>query len=99
MKSNKMKNIKIVKRFGVFETNSSSSHSVCIDMNEENYMSPGSPYWDLMIDENNVLHIPGKGHDFGWEFFKTNSCMVKLHYLTAFFCDGVDIHDQKRINK
>lgn len=94
-----MSNIKIVKRFGVFETNSSSSHSVCIDLNEDNFIGPDSSYWDLKI-KNNVLFIPGKGIQFGWDFFKTNSCEDKLQYLTGFFCQNVStVESHKRINK
>ena len=94
-----MSNIKIVKRFGVFETNSSSSHSVCIDLNEDNFIGPDSSYWDLNI-KNNILFIPGKGIQFGWDFFKTNSCEAKLQYLTGFFCKSVDtVESHKKINK
>jgi len=85
-----MKNecIKIVRRIGMPETNSSSSHSVSISMEPTNLVSPGDKDWDIEITEDGILKIPG-GKDFGWDYFKTNSILVKLQYLCGIYCDDI----------
>ena len=76
--------LKMVKRVGIEETNSSSTHSVVICMDSKTNID----YWkNLDIDENNILHIHAAGREFGWEYFKTNSINDKLNYLVALYCN------------
>jgi hypothetical protein len=81
----KNKKLKIVRRIGMPETNSSSSHAVSISTSPDNLVSPGDKDWDIEITEDGVLRIPG-GRDFGWEYFKTNSILIKLQYLCGIYC-------------
>lgn len=73
MKNKTMGNIK--KRCGVFETNSSSSHSITIsDENSVELMDiiyPNSVNEDIII-----LH----GGEFGWEWEKYNDALTKANY-------------------
>lgn len=62
-----MKNI----RTNVFETNSSSSHSISI--------SDGDELRDTILpDENGVIHL--RGGEFGWEWETYNSAESKANY-------------------
>ena len=93
-------NIKTVYRAaGLPETNSSSSHSVCICMDENTNLKPGDPGFDLDIRDG-ILYVPERGEDFGWEFEKSNSCQTKLQYLCAFyFSSWAPLYTQKRAMK
>ena len=95
-----MKNkIKIVRRIGLPETNSSSSHAVSISMSDSNLIKPGDPEWDIEII-NGVLKIPKRSEDFGWGYFKTNTLLTKLHYLCGIYCsDIVEFNGKKSISK
>jgi len=88
--------IKIVKK-GIIETNSSSSHSLTLGKN--NFIKPGDKEWDINIKDR-ILYIP-TCKDFGWEYFKFNSCQQKLQYLSGlFFYDGdISISAQKEMRK
>lgn len=61
-------------RKGVFETNSSSTHSLCVS-NIKGMMDNS-----FYPNENGVLVIPG--NEFGWEFEKYNDAATKASYLT-----------------
>lgn len=78
-----MKKVRIIKRDGLPETNSSSSHSVVIDMS--NYF-PDSEVFSLPMDENNNIHIPGN-INFGWEWEKYNDALTKIQYVCGIICD------------
>lgn len=96
-----MKNkIKEVVRAGwLIETNSSSSHALCICDEEEQYAKPGDPEFDLDIRDG-VLYIPTRGESFGWEYEKTNSCQTKLQYVCALmFSQYQGLHLQKKPKK
>ena len=80
--------IRIIRRIGMPETNSSSSHAVSISMSGENLIKPGDREWDIEITDDGVLRIPG-GRDFGWEYFKTNSLQTKLQYLSGIYCSEI----------
>lgn len=92
-------NIKIVRRIGIPETNSSSSHAVTISMKPTNLVSPGDEDWDIDITDDGILKIPG-GESFGWEYFKTNSLLTKLQYLCGIYCYDIrTISGKKSITK
>jgi len=91
--------LKIVRRIGMPETNSSSSHSVSISMNPESLVAPGDKDWDIEITEDGILKIPG-GTSFGWEYFKTNSILTKLQYLCGIYCYDIKTdHGKKSITR
>lgn len=93
------KRLKIVRRIGMPETNSSSSHAVSISMNPTSLVAPGDKDWDIEITEDGILRIPG-GKDFGWEYFKTNSVLTKLQYLCGIYCSDIrSDHGKKSISK
>ena len=93
------KRLKIVRRIGMPETNSSSSHAVSISMNPTSLVAPGDKDWDIEITEDGILRIPG-GKEFGWEYFKTNSILTKLQYLCGIYCYDIRTdHGKKSITK
>ena len=58
-------------RRGVFETNSSSTHSVSISHKNSSYYDPSS--LNVFIDEyDNKVHV--KFGEFGWEVESYNAC-------------------------
>ena len=71
--------LKKVIRSGVLETNSSSSHSVCISRSKDK-AKPGDGVWDLDLREDGVLYIPCADIGFGRNLFKSNKCLMKLQY-------------------
>lgn len=71
--------LKKVIRSGVLETNSSSSHSVCISRCHDE-AKPGDGVWDLDLREDGVLFIPSPDLGFGRNLFKSNKCLMKLQY-------------------
>ena len=64
-------------RKNVFETNSSSSHSIHIEMDSELLDT------SLIPDENGVLHITGYG-EYGWEYEKYNDARTKTDYAVVY---------------
>lgn len=78
--------IKKVIRKNLPETNSSSSHSVVISMDSGGILKKEE--WNLDIDDKGILHIPSFT-DFGREFFRTNSVLIKLQYLSCHYIWGL----------
>lgn len=76
-----MKEIKI--RLGVFETNSSSSHSISF-----NPWQPGKSGNNFLPDTDGKIHIHGEG--FGWGWFKYNDAITKANYYLEEFKDDED---------
>lgn len=74
-----MKNLKIVIRKNLPETNSSSSHSIVINTREVNNITPDSLLWDLEMDEEGIIHI-SSDCSFGREYEKFNSVLKKIQY-------------------
>lgn len=79
-----MKRIKIKVREKLPETNSSSSHSVVI-CSKGNYLTKNDPEWDLDMDQDGVIRIPGNVN-FGWEYEKYNDPLTKIQYVCGIFC-------------
>lgn len=65
-------------RSGVFETNSSSSHSVSIADSTKEFVLDS-----LYPDQDGVIEIYGE--DFGWEWFKHNDAQTKAAYAAQQF--------------
>lgn len=77
-------------RNSCFETNSSSSHSVCISMDFE--VDPS--LYELINDEK--LYIYPRND--GFSNFKTNKCLDKLQFLVSLVCDDVStVHGSKEV--
>ena len=74
----------VLRAGGLIETNSSSSHAVSICMDEKSNLKRGDADFDLDI-RNDVLYVPIRDGEFGWEYEKSNSCLTKLQYVCAFF--------------
>ena len=96
-KGNIRKNIRKIKkiiRIGLPETNSSSSHSVSINMGND-FILPGDPRFNLEIKDD-TLFIPCKddqgGGSFGWEVEKYNDPLTKLQYVCGIFCNDISTH-------
>jgi hypothetical protein len=65
-------------RSGVFETNSSSSHSVSVaDENKEFVLDTIYP------DQDGIIEL--RGDEFGWEWFKCNDAETKANYAAQQF--------------
>lgn len=85
MKKNLYKIKKVTRGGGLVETNSSSSHALCICSNSDSFAKPGDPEFDLNIVDG-VLYVSFDRYgnrDFGWEYEKTNHCDRKLLYVCA----------------
>lgn len=81
--------IKKVIRVGLPETNSSSSHSVSINLSNDLIM-PGDPRFNLKIRKG-ILYVPeykstGSADSFGWETEKYNDPKTKLQYVCGILC-------------
>ena len=80
-------------RNSCYETNSSSSHSVCISMD-------GQESWEEIqsLIYNDTLHIyPKDGY---FEDIKTNKCLDKLQFLVSLICKDVStVHGAKRVKQ
>lgn len=87
MKSNR---IKKVIRIGLPETNSSSSHSVSINMGND-FICPGDPRFNLIIKDD-TLFIPERTEGFGWEVEKYNDPGTKLQYVCGIYCSDINTH-------
>ena len=80
----------IQKRNSCFETNSSSSHSVCISMDSE--IDPS--IYELI--KNDKLYIYPRSE--GFSNYKTNKCLDKLQFLVSIICTDVStVHGSKRV--
>lgn len=66
--------MKTIIRRGVFETNSSSSHSISIASEDKEFVMD-----TIYPDQNGVVRIVGD--DFGWEWFKNNDAQTKASYV------------------
>ena len=66
-------------RRNVFETNSSSTHSVCISSNYNKYFDSNS--LNAFIDYDNKVHV--RFGEFGWEIEDYNSPYDKLQYIVT----------------
>ena len=71
-------------RSNVFETNSSSTHSITIS-NSNN--ASNSTLATILPDENGTIYLTGGL--FGWEYEKYNSALTKANYC-AIACDHYD---------
>ena len=71
--------LKKVIRSGVLETNSSSSHSVCICSDPE-VCKKGDKVWDLDFLDDGSVYIPSPTICFGRNLFKSNRCLMKIQY-------------------
>ena len=80
----------IQKRNSCFETNSSTSHSVCISMDSE--IDPS--IYELI--KNDKLYIYPRNE--GFSNYKTNKCLDKLQFLVSIICTDVStVHGSKRV--
>lgn len=68
----------IIRRDNVFETNSSSSHSVAI--------ASGVPIWDT-IPTDDCGYITIESQEFGWQIEKSNNPAIKAAYAFQSFLD------------
>lgn len=76
-------------RKGIFETNSSSSHSLHIDDKVEVYDT-------IYPDENGKITL--KGGEFGWQWEKYNDALTKANYA-AISSSGVDFNLLEKVIK
>lgn len=74
-------------RHGVFETNSSSTHSLVIDRNGD--------YTSITPDDNNEIVI--KPEDFGWQFEAYQDPKDKLAYLFIYVREWVETETRKNV--
>lgn len=97
MKNNRLK--VVTRAPGLVETNSSSSHTVSICMDDSTNLKIGDPAFDLDIRDG-VLYIPTRDEEFGWQYEKSNSCQTKLQYVCAFYFNSYEpLYLQKRQKK
>ncbi len=78
-----MKHVKI--RQGVWETNSSSSHSLSIANAKKPFIMDTS----LLPDQNGIVFLTGG--EFGWNWNKFNDAETKANYLAVFCLDSPDL--------
>lgn len=69
-------------RKGCFETNSSSSHSICLNEKLPERMSQDDIVTEFshLIDTNGTLHMERVDSEFGWDWGVLTSCVDKLAY-------------------
>lgn len=72
--------IKKVFRMSMPETNSSSSHSVVISTNR-NLIDKNGSNFDIPWKPGNILFVPCRDEDFGWESDSFNNPLDKLQYV------------------
>lgn len=65
-------------RQNVFETNSSSSHSVSIADNNKQFVMDN----ELLPDQDGVIELTGG--EFGWDYQKYNDALTKANYLSVY---------------
>ena len=78
-------------RKNIFETNSSSTHSLSTKRNK-------SGIYDFNFPMNNSGKVPlifGRDYDFGWGYAEYNSSYAKLNYLA---CMAFECHNQMLSN-
>jgi len=68
-------------RQGVFETNSSSTHSVSIADSSKDFLMDTS----LLPDQNGIVELTGG--EFGWDFSKYNDAETKANYMAIYSRD------------
>lgn len=75
-------------REGIFETNSSSTHSVTLRR------SIDSPQKEIIVDSDNYVHV--KFADFGWGYERISDSYIKLQYLLtlAWNCNQDKIEEE-----
>jgi hypothetical protein len=78
IKKQNIKMKKIKKRIGVFETNSSSNHSISIASADKQFVLDTS----FIPEEDGVLRI--YGGEFGWEWDKINDARTKANYCAVY---------------
>lgn len=66
--------MKKIIRTGVFETNSSSTHSLSVAREDQEFV-----YDTIYPDQNGVINVSGE--EFGWGWVKYNNSLTKLAYL------------------
>jgi len=76
--------MKTCTRRGVFETNSSSSHSISIDT---------SDYFTSMLQVRNGK-VVSFGGEFGWEEMRYTDAKTKLDYCVTFLFGNVAVRDK-----
>lgn len=79
-----------ITRHGVFETNSSSTHSITI--NTENFIDSSQSVKDIM---NELGEIEIKCGCFGWEIEEHFSVYSKLQYLITYIMRNYDNHNKE----
>jgi hypothetical protein len=79
--------MKTIIRRGVFETNSSSSHSISIASEDKEFVMD-----TIYPDQNGVVRIVGD--DFGWDWFKNNDAQTKASYVAQSYSTDQDILDK-----
>jgi hypothetical protein len=70
-------------RKGVFETNSSSSHSIAIATEDKEFVLD-----TIYPDQNGIITI--HGDEYGWEWFKHNDSETKASYAAQSFANDDD---------
>lgn len=76
-------------REGVFETNSSSSHSISISNSDAIYDS-------IYPNEDGIIELNGK--HFGWEYLKYNDSLTKANYIFLYIRDWCEEYKQQEWN-
>ena len=67
-------------RKGVFETNSSSSHSVSIASEDKQFVLD-----TIYPDQHGTIIV--RGDDYGWDWFKHNDSITKASYVAQQFAN------------
>ena len=84
--------MKVCIRRGVFETNSSSMHSISLGNLNEEYTSDS-----LVVDENN--NVVAEGGEFGWEIETFRYAGIKLSYLVTYLFGSYEPIDEKFVEE
>jgi hypothetical protein len=71
-------------RKGVFETNSSSSHSISLASEDKQFVLD-----TIYPDQNGTVTI--QGDEFGWEWFKHNDALTKASYAAQSYANDRDV--------
>lgn len=70
-------------RRGVFETNSSSSHTISLASEDKQFVMDS-----LYPDQDGVIHI--HGGEYGWDWFKHNDALTKASYVAQALSNNDD---------
>jgi hypothetical protein len=76
--------MKKIIRSGVFETNSSSSHSISIANESKEFVLD-----TIYPDQDGVVRL--NGGEFGWDWFKSNDALVKANYVAQSYPYNTDL--------